>query len=546
MIVNPQSWQRLPKHKIAAIEFSLIDRMYLLLNIARQYPREQTIFFQNHGYDNLQKVEFEENNSGFKGVSLSNTSYKIDRDNPISNFAEIESSAVLVCEGFGKISECLSFQLRNFFFAPSGNKNQQLILIDEAIEIPLELYSMIPKLDFGIPDLDTINLFLQDSQFVHDDSFLAQACFGLPLGEIEVLLNNYQSSSNSIYKEIVDYKTQKLARKGLRVVPAPDVSDVGGLDLLERDLEKIAALFSPQAKERGLRPPKGCCLWGLPGTGKSLVSKMMSRKLNATLIACEWNDLLDVDLARSLAKLEYVLDVVDRVGNCVLFFDEFEKAFHGWNSGGNGGVLTKMAGKLLTWMQDHESPSIMLATINHLDLLPPELIRRFGYIWFFPSELHNGAMWEVFKLHLQKHFSGFHELFSDSQWRNLFTSYRGCSPAEIAGAVERTHHELFFTKRHVNLEPQMLLSELDNERKKFKPAITNKTTSNALAKILMEADFARPVRGKDRSKFASSPRRLFEKDPSKNIEQKINFDEYSELFDQITLSEPDRKYSYPF
>lgn len=516
------NWSDLPKYKIAAIQFNLIDRSYLILEIAKQYSDPSNIYFWNPSYDYLQKAEIIKN-----AVNFHNTNYCVEEK--ITAVGEkISSPGILIFEGSGKINPKLNYELRNYYFQTEAK--HQIILIDSTVSIPLELYAMIAVLELGIPDHEYINLLIEPST---DDSIarsLVRACYGLPRGEIELLLKNHLPSK-SLVENITDFKTHKLAAKGLKIVPKPDVF-AGGLDLLDRDLEKIEKLFTQEAKNRNLRPPKGCCLWGLPGTGKSLVAKMMSIKLNATLIACDWNQLIDNNLTQSLTNLEYVLEVVDGIGNCILFFDEFEKAFAGWNSNSNGGILAKMAGKLLTWMQDHESPSIMLATINHLDMLPPELIRRFNYIWFFPSDMHDGAQWEIFQLHLAKHFPGFHEQLTDTQWRTLFTHYRGCSPAEIAGAVERSHHEIFHKELHHDLTPEILLEELYAERTKFKPAATNKTISNALAKILMEADFARPVRGIDTSRFARLPRELFEKDPDPD-KSKVGYDEYEELYHKL-------------
>jgi hypothetical protein len=519
MIAN---WVDLPSYKIAAIQFNLIDRLYLILEIAKQYSDPSNIYFWNPSYDYLQKVEITENI-----VTFRNTDYLVEGKITVVG-EKISSPGILIFEGSGRIDPKLNYELRNYYFRAEAK--HQVILADSTVSIPVELYAMIAVLDFGIPDLESIDLLIDEPSTNDLNQSLVQACYGLPRGEIEFLIQDCLPSK-SLVEKITNFKTLKLAARGLKIVPKPDVR-AGGLDLLDQDLEKIKKLFSQEAKNRNLRPPKGCCLWGLPGTGKSLVAKMMSEKLNATLIACDWNQLLDNNLTQSLANLEYVLEVVDGIGNCVLFFDEFEKAFTGWNSNSNGGILAKMAGKLLTWMQDHDSPSIMLATINHLDMLPPELIRRFNYIWFFPSELHDGAQWEIFQLHLIKHFPGFHEQFTDTQWRTLFMHYRGCSPAEIAGAVERSHHEIFYLELHHNLTPETLLEELYAERTRFKPASTNKTTSNALAKILMEADFARPVRGMDTSRFARLPRGLFEKDPDPD-KSKVSYDEYEEIYHQI-------------
>jgi SpoVK/Ycf46/Vps4 family AAA+-type ATPase len=252
-------------------------------------------------------------------------------------------------------------------------------------------------------------------------------------------------------------------------------------------------------------------LWGLPGTGKSLTAKMLSQILKVPLISCNWNELVSKSLSESLQNIDLVFQLVDSIGACVLFFDEFEKAFFGWNSSDGGGVMAKMAGYLLSWMQDHTSPSIMVATINRLDMLPPELIRRFEYIWFFDLNLHNGAVYEIFKVHLELHFPGFYEQIEDDDWYRLFSEYRSCSPAEIAGAVRRTHDEIFYLDLHLDMTTEILIERLVRERRNFKPAITDKLISDALAKIRRTADFARPVQGEDRSRFASPPVKLFQK-----------------------------------
>ncbi len=473
------NWSKIKQAKIVALEAPGCDRPLILAEISARFP-EREVYFWNKGYKTINRL--------VRG-QVKSSEQQIDNEREVIEYA-YSITGVIVIEGIGRIEpeSALAYKLENFYF---DSTNASLILIDSIVEIPSNLYPLIPKVDVLIPKVVEIQKFLLSRGF--SVSSLAASFLGLSFGEIEILLKQEVSQES-----ILAYKTEKLAKKGLKITPNPDVPEVGGLDLLLRDLNKIKKLFSPAAAERGLNPPKGCLLWGLPGTGKSLVAKMLSSYLGATLISCDWNQLVSADLSESRQNLNLVLRLVDNSGACVLFFDEFEKAFFGWNSNSSGGVLSKMAGQLLSWMQDHSSPSIMVATINRLDMLPPELVRRFEYIWFFDSKLHNGAMYEIFRLHLNKHFPGYEEQLSARDWHKLFGEYRMCSPAEIAGAVKRTHDEILYLDLHRNLTPQILLEQMMIERAKFKPAITDKAISNALAEISQNADFARPVRGIDR------------------------------------------------
>jgi hypothetical protein len=488
------NWRKIDKAKIAALEWNIGDRNLVLNDIARHYS-EEPVYFWNRGFKYLHS---------FADDRLTPLPEHEIRDEPTAIVLAESLNGIFVIEGIGKIesSTKLAYQLRNFYHDPlSGVK---LIVSDYLISIPDSLYSIIPTTKVKLPTLLEIKEYISKIGKYREED--CSQFVGLSYGEIALLLQKGLSSN-----DVLAYKTEKLAAKGLRITPSPDVQSVGGLDLLLRDLDKIKKLFLPSATIRGLRPPKGCLLWGLPGTGKSLTAKMLSQILKVPLISCNWNELVSNSLSESLQNIDLVFQLVDSIGACVLFFDEFEKAFFGWNSSDGGGVMAKMAGYLLSWMQDHTSPSIMVATINRLDMLPPELIRRFEYIWFFDLNLHNGAMYEIFKVHLELHFPGFYEQIEDDDWYRLFSEYRSCSPAEIAGAVRRTHDEIFYLDLHLDMTTEILIERLIKERRNFKPAITDKLISDALAKIRRTADFARPVQGEDRSRFASPPVKLFQK-----------------------------------
>jgi SpoVK/Ycf46/Vps4 family AAA+-type ATPase len=265
-------------------------------------------------------------------------------------------------------------------------------------------------------------------------------------------------------------------------------------------------LWSAEAERRKLKPPKAVLLWGIPGTGKSLAAKLAARRIGGTLVASDWNGLMGKSVRESLSNLDYLLDFLKRIGTSVLLFDEFEKAFMGWDESGH---LGKLAARLLSWMNDHEEPCVMFATINHLQLLPPEMIRRFEIVHFFGMP-HNGALQQMFAVHLDKYFD---YDFSLDEWHYLLREYRGCTPAEVMKAVKRTANRRFFRDMQDgeaidDHQPTLTLAELIEERETFVPDASKRDVSDMLAGILNRADYAEPVQGEDTSIYAEPPHQL--------------------------------------
>jgi SpoVK/Ycf46/Vps4 family AAA+-type ATPase len=111
----------------------------------------------------------------------------------------------------------------------------------------------------------------------------------------------------------------------------------------------------------------------------------------------------------------------------------------------------------------------MLATVNRLEMLPAELIRRFddGGIWFVDLP-HSGARYEIFNLHLAKYFKeqfgdGIKNPWSERQWYSLLSDYAGATSAEIAIAVKRCAERAYCEGRPGKIE----LAHLRYQRTQF-------------------------------------------------------------------------------
>ena len=98
--------------------------------------------------------------------------------------------------------------------------------------------------------------------------------------------------------------------------------------------------------------------------------------LNLPLIAMDLGDLQEGLVGKSEEHMAAALRMVDAMAPCVLWIDEIEKAFSGVSSGrSDGGVMRRMFGKFLTWMQEKTSFCFVFATSNDISQLPPELFR---------------------------------------------------------------------------------------------------------------------------------------------------------------------------
>ena len=154
MSIDSEEWSKLERAKIAAIEFNPSDRWYLLEAIDLYCP-QRPIYYYNAGYDYLQQ---------YREKRLISTDYRMGQ-NPIRIYRQVQHSAVFIFEGWGKIDEQLSFELRNFFFEP---QQQQIFVADSQLDIPLDLFSMVQRVRLSIPLSQEISFMLKDKDLEDD------------------------------------------------------------------------------------------------------------------------------------------------------------------------------------------------------------------------------------------------------------------------------------------------------------------------------------------------------------------------------------------
>jgi hypothetical protein len=515
-----QDWIKLIDRNapIVALEYQTPDRMAVLSQFyqwgeARSLP----VYVWNPGYSVLQQLVAPQGQ-----LTLQPTTQMIEQD-ILQSLLDHPEPGIYLLEGVlnstvARMSQQCCYQLLNAYHQAMWNPLPHYwVLLETYVQPPLELQPFILVLSHTMPDRHQVEAIV--TQFCNQHPWLSKddsanqkqmitACQGLPAGEIAIVLDRLLAVANTpeqLVQLILDHKINKLRGRGLEYIAEPDVPTAAGLDLLERRLEAIASLLRPEAQQHGLRLPTGMVLWGPPGTGKSLSAKLAAKKMGLPLLAANWGILLSSP--NPDRALKDFIAVVTSLAPCVLYWDDFDKGFAGWDSNADGGIARRLSAALLTWMQEHQEPIYTIATANRLGLLPPELVRRFEDI-FFVDLPHDGARYEVFNLHLAKYFPAFQgngqSPWTDDQWRRLLTEYRLCTPAEIGNAVRHCAEEAFFKGKPGQIELRNLLGQ----RRQFTPAMERE--SEQMQAIRNQATYARPASGSDRSKFAYVYRELFE------------------------------------
>ncbi len=165
---------------------------------------------------------------------------------------------------------------------------------------------------------------------------------------------------------------------------------VGGLAGLKRWLEQERPLLTADLRDRGIRPPRGVLLVGVPGCGKSLSAKAIAHTWDLPLYRLDLSTIHGQYLGQSEGRLKDALTTADHVSPCVLWTDEIEKGLAGAISGGgDGGTSTRLVGQFLFWLQEARSKVFVVATANDVSRLPPELLRRGRFDEIFFVDLPN-------------------------------------------------------------------------------------------------------------------------------------------------------------
>ena len=293
-----------------------------------------------------------------------------------------------------------------------------LILVSPTMKIPADLEKTMAVIDWPLPTTEELADVLNEAEKDLDGHQIpitlngnrdqvVQAMRGLTDTEAANVLKAAIVATRELGESAIPFiireKAQIIRKSGLLEYYDETVTmeEVGGLSSLKKYAAKKRKAMSAAAREEGLDAPKGVMLLGVPGTGKSLSAKA---------IAGGKLPLIRLDMGRVLGgghvgeaenNVTAVHKLVEAIAPCVLWMDEIEKAFADNGGASDGGVMMRILGAHLTWMQETKAPVYSVATCNSVDGLRPELLSRFDDIMWIDLP-DKASRVEIITVHLTK------------------------------------------------------------------------------------------------------------------------------------------------
>lgn len=350
--------------------------------------------------------------------------------------------------------------------AEATNNNTHAIILSSIYRLPAELEKYITVLQIPLPKRnelgEVLDIVAKQSKVELKTNLrnrLIDAALGMTSMEADLAycLASVKDGFDDKSPFTVSSEKEQIIRKSgiLDYFPKNEsLKDVGGMENLKEWLKKRQLAYDKEARDWGLKEPKGLLLLGVPGCGKSLIAKSIASSWNIPLLRLDVGKVFQGIVGSSEDNIRKAIATAEAVAPCVLWIDEIEKGLSGVQSSGatDGGVTSRIFSTILTWMQEKTAPVFVVATANNINQLPPELLRkgRFDEIFFvdLPSQKEKE---NIFSIHLQKNRQNVSSFALDI----LAQKAEGFNGAEIEECVKEAMFTAYVESQESNIAPKL-------------------------------------------------------------------------------------------
>ena len=218
------------------------------------------------------------------------------------------------------------------------------------------------------------------------------------LMKLEVTTDNFRDAMKEVEPSAI--------REVFVEVPNVQWDDVGGLENIKGELKEAVEWplkYSDVFKKTNTTPPKGILLYGVPGTGKTLLGKAIATESGVNFISVKGPSLISKYVGESEKAIREVFKIAKQASPTILFFDEIDSIVpRRGSSSTDAHVTERVISQFLTEMDGIEELKgvVVLAATNRLDMVDPAILRsgRFDILFELPKP-DEKTREEIFKIH---------------------------------------------------------------------------------------------------------------------------------------------------
>ena len=249
------------------------------------------------------------------------------------------------------------------------------------------------------------------------------------LNELQIKMSHFLNALNGIEPSAL--------REVLITQPTETWDDIGGLEGVIQQLREIIEwpLKYPKFyKYMKSKPPNGILLFGLPGTGKTLIARAIAHETEVNFISIKGPEFLSKWVGESAKAVRETFRKARTAAPCIIFFDEIDAIAVRRSQYSSSRVVEQVVAQLLTEMDGLQELKdvILLAATNRPDMLDPAILRsgRFGRHIEVPLPNKKSRI-EIFKIHLKDR-----PLAEDIDVEKIAEHLKGYTGADIQGICE--------------------------------------------------------------------------------------------------------------
>ncbi len=220
--------------------------------------------------------------------------------------------------------------------------------------------------------------------------------------------------------------------------------EVGGLAGLKAWLHPRARAFGPEARAYGLPAPRGIALIGVPGTGKSLVARMVGGLWRLPVLRLDLGVLLGGPGGTPEERTRRALRLAEAVAPCVLWIDDIDRALaQGAHDRGGG---ARVLGAIRAWMIEKTAPCFVVATAGEVAGPLADLVHKGRFDEVFLLDLPTAdERAEILAVHLTKR----HRQPRDFDIAEL----AGAADGYVGAQIEQAVIDALYAGFHAGREP---------------------------------------------------------------------------------------------